>query len=230
MGATTDRLWLFDYSDGMAYEAFSRCEDSDSKIANYLVGNYRFQDQEILEIGAGSGKFTKILASGKILHVVERSKSLMAINCRKNSAENIHFYLSDVKDISFREKSIDLIFGGWSLTSMRDSFDLILPTLKRVLKDDGRIVLVENAGNDEFARIAGIEELSLKMREFYRSIGFEERALLDTTIALPNEATFYAAFPNKTNVSLDSLTIDHKVLILEAKAQNFYGGGCNGNH
>ena len=71
MKATTDKLWLFDYSDGAAYEAFSKCEDSEKKIAGYLVDNYRFQGQEILEIGAGSGKFTPLLASGKILHVVE---------------------------------------------------------------------------------------------------------------------------------------------------------------
>ena len=229
MKVTTDKLWLFDYSDGAAYEAFSKCEDSEKKIANYLVNNYRFQGKEILEIGAGSGKFTPLLASGKILHVVERSKSLMEINYRKNHAENVRFYLSDMKDVSFAEKSNDIIFGGWSLTSMRDSFDQILPILKKILKDDGKIILLENAGDDEFSEIAGIEELSLEMRNFYRSIGFEEKALLDTTIVLPNEGVFYSAFPNKLHVSLNSLTIRHRVLILEAKAQKFYGGGCNEN-
>ena len=229
MKATTDKLWLFDYSDGAAYEAFSKCEDSEKKIAGYLVGNYRFQGQDILEIGAGSGKFTPILASGKVLRVVERSGSLVEINYRKNHARNIRFYFSDMKDISFAEKSIDIIFGGWSLTSMRDSFDQILPILKRVLKDNGKIILVENAGDDEVSEIAGIEELSLEMRNFYRSIGFEEKALLDTTIVLPNEEVFYSAFPNKLHVSLNSLTIRHRVLILEAKAQKFYGGDCNEN-
>ncbi len=232
MKTTTDKLWLFDYDDGAAYEEFSKCEDSGMQIASYLLRNYSFYNKEILEIGAGSGKFTPILASdSKVLHVVERSASLMQINRTKNiDAKNVHFCLSDVKDVSLPEKSIDIIFGGWSMTSMRDLFDSILPLLKKVLKDDGKIVLVENAGGDEFAKIAGIEELSFEMRNFYESIGFKEKAVLDTIIVLPSEDVFYSAFPNKADSRIESLTINHKVLILEAKAENFYGGDYNENY
>ena len=124
---------------------------------------------------------------------------------------------------------MDMIFGGWSLTSMRNSFDLILPMLKNVLKADGRIILVENAGGDEFSALTGIDELSHEMRNFYKSIGFEEKALLDTAIVLPDKKVFYSAFPNQANALLESLVINHKVLILEAKAQEFYGGEGNEN-
>lgn len=223
--AIDEELWLFDYDDGMAYEAFSRCEDARSQIAKYLEDNYNFRDQDILEIGAGSGKFTGLFKSGRDVYVVERSASLMKINRQKNNSENMCFRLCDVKDLDLSERSVDLIFAGWSLTSMRDSFDLILPVLKNVLRDDGKIVLVENAGDDEFSRIVGIEELSFKMREFYQSIGFIEKALLDTVIVLPDRSVFDAAFPNKTNVPLNSFMIFHRVLILEADARNFYGGG-----
>ncbi len=218
-----DSLWLFDYSDGIAYENFSKCEDYNKVITNFLYRSYCFFDKTVLEIGAGSGKFTPFLAeASKKLYVVEKSASLMKINQIKNRHfKNVDFILSDTKDINLPEKSIDVIFGGWSLTSMRGSFRVILPVLKKILKNDGMIILIENAGEDQFASIAGISDLTKEMKEFYLSHGFEVKAMLDTEICLPDKDIFYAAFPNKQDVSLESLTIQHKVLILEAQSKFF---------
>ena len=221
----TKNLWLFDYDDGLVYERFSQCEDYTGQIAAYLKNNYDFCGKSILEIGAGSGKFTGFLAdSCNSLYVVERSKSLMNINQTKNFARHIEYELNDVKNAKLPPKHFDFVFGGWSMTSMRDSFAEIFDVLKGALKDDGKIVLVENAGNDEFASITGIDELSAKMRSFYKSVGFVEKAILDTVIDLPNKDVFYDAFPNQRGVELRSTIIRHRVLILEASADSLKGG------
>lgn len=223
MSSETNKLWLFDYDAGMVYEKFSQCEDSEGLIFKYLRDNYDFGDKTVLEIGAGSGKFTGFLAkSCKKLYVAERSPSLMKINEEKNALENVEFMLSDVKYLELPEKTVDVVFGGWSMTSMRDSFAEIFKVLKSVLKDDGKIILVENAGSDEFATITGIEELTSEMRDLYKRLGFSEKATLLTCINLPNENVFYDVFPNQKDVELGSLQIQHDVLILENDFLNFW--------
>ena len=230
MDEANQALWLFDYDDGKAYDNFSQCEDYKNQIAKFLTRHYDFSNQEALEIGAGSGKFTTMLASEcKFLHVVERSNSLLSINRKRNHKKNIRFYLQDVKDLIFPDNSVDLIFGGWSMTSMRDSFEKIIPVLQKVLKDTGKIILVENAGNDEFSRLVNIETLSFEMLNLYQEMGFSEKTILDTVICLPNRETFYDAFPNQSDVPLPSLAIEHKVAILESDAKSFKQGEDHGD-
>lgn len=227
MNQTTKDLWLFDYNDGLVYEMFSQCEDAGQKIFRYLEGKYDFRGLTLLEIGAGSGKFTQFLAqSCKELYVIERCEPLILINKVKNDfGENIHFYQTDVKDFNIESVKFDVIFGGWSMTSMRDDFPNVFKSLIKVLKNDGKIILVENAGDDEFAKITGIEELSFEMREFYKKIGFREQAILNTVIDLKNAQVFYDAFPNLTDTELESLKIQHRVVILEADCQDLIKGG-----
>lgn len=220
MGKVNDGLWLFDYNQGVAYEAFSKSQDVFSAINKYLADHYDFRGKTILEIGAGSGKFTSFLSETcSKLYVVERSASLMQINRDKNAdASNMEFILSDVRDLLIEPDSIDIIFAGWSLTSMRESFDIVLDKLRRVLRKDGVILLVENAGDDEFCKVMDINEFTSKMKDYYIDMGFCQKEIVDTTIKLPYEDVFYDAFPNKKEVTLPSLEIHHKVLILEMQS------------
>lgn len=213
-------LWLFDYSQGIAYEKFSKCEDFFGAIESYLLKTYNFQGKTILEVGAGSGKFTSFLSEQcSKLYVVEKSPNLMQINRDKNiNAKNVEFILSDVVELKLEEGSIDIIFGGWSVTSMRESFYKIFEIFKNVLKKDGMIILVENAGDDEFSKIADIEKFSSDMEKTYNEMGFISKKIIDTIIRLPERQVFYDAFPNKNSVKLPFLDIRHKVLILEMPA------------
>lgn len=217
-----DNLWLFDYNQGEAYEAFSQSEDVFHSINSYLLGNYDFNGKTILEIGAGSGKFTSLLAeSCEKLYVVERSKSLMKINQNKNfGKKNTEFILTDVRELNMPPNSIDIIFAGWSLTSMRDSFDVVFENLHGMLREDGIILSIENAGGDEFAKIVGIEEFTSTITKIYIDMGFVIKNNITTTIRLPHKTIFYNAFPDKTDIDLTSLAIQHRVLVLEMTAVN----------
>lgn len=212
-----NKLWLFDYNQGISYEAFSSCEDSKNDIFNYLNSNFFLKNKTILEVGAGSGKFTSFLANkSSNLIVVEKSEALMQINYAKNNkASNIKFIRSDIKDVVIDDQSVDIIFLGWSLTSMRDIFSIIFRKFERFLKPEGKIILVENAGDDEFSKIVGIEDFTKNITKSYISYGFTQKQIIKTIINLPNKETFYNAFPGKRNVPLPSLQIQHNVLILE---------------
>lgn len=213
-------LWLFDYTKGQYYEEFSKCEDSSNEIFTYLSNNYDFKNDVIIEIGAGSGKFTNYLANRcSKLFVVEKSPSLMQINRGKNKNKNIDFILNDIKEVEFQSESIDVIFAGWSFTSMRDIFDLLLPKFYNILKPNGKIILIENAGKDVFCRLMKIQKFTEEMKVIYSKMGFVEKTVLETEIRLKDQKVFFNAFPQCNGQPLESLNIQHNILILESNRE-----------
>ena len=104
--------------------------------------------------------------------------------------------MSDIKDVKLEKNSIDYVFAGWSLTSMRDIYDQVFANLYQILKPNGKIIIVENGGQDEFCKLLGIEEFTEQMKNEYKKMNFKEKATLDTTIKFANEEVFYGAFPN----------------------------------
>lgn len=210
-------LWLFDYKQAEAYEKFSKSEDINNLIQKYLKEEYDFSNKIILEIGAGSGKFTGFLSDrSKKVYAVEKIESLLLINKEKHkNKNNVEFILSDIKDVKLEKNSIDYVFAGWSLTSMRDICDQVFANLYQILKPNGKIIIVENGGQDEFCKLLGIEEFTEQMKNEYKKMNFKEKATLDTTIKFANEEVFYGAFPNYKKTVLKTLNIKHKVIIME---------------
>ena len=210
-------LWLFDYKQAEAYEKFSKSEDINNLIQKYLKEEYDFSNKIILEIGAGSGKFTGFLSDrSKKVYAVEKIESLLIINKEKHkNKNNVEFILSDIKDVKLEKNSIDYVFAGWSLTSMRDIYDQVFANLYQILKPNGKIIIVENGGQDEFCKLLGIEEFTEQMKNEYKKMNFKEKATLDTTIKFANEEVFYGAFPNYKKTVLKTLNIKHKVIIME---------------
>lgn len=210
-------LWLFDYKQAEAYEKFSKSEDINNLIQKYLKEEYDLSNKIILEIGAGSGKFTGFLSDrSKKVYAVEKIESLLLINKEKHkSKNNVEFILSDIKDVKLEKNSIDYVFAGWSLTSMRDIYDQVFANLYQILKPNGKIIIVENGGQDEFCKLLGIEEFTEQMKNEYKKMNFKEKATLDTTIKFANEEVFYGTFPNYKKTVLKTLNIKHKVIIME---------------
>lgn len=210
-------LWLFDYKQAEAYEKFSKSEDINNLIQKYFKEEYDFSNKIILEIGAGSGKFTGFLSDrSKKVYAVEKIESLLLINKEKHkNKNNVEFILSDIKDVKLEKNSIDYVFAGWSLTSMRDIYDQVFANLYQILKPNGKIIIVENGGQDEFCKLLGIEEFTEQMKNEYKKMNFKEKATLDTTIKFANEEVFYGAFLNYKKTVLKTLNIKHKVIIME---------------
>lgn len=98
-------LWLFDYKQAEAYEKFSKSEDINNLIQKYFKEEYDFSNKIILEIGAGSGKFTGFLSDrSKKVYAVEKIESLLLINKEKHkNKNNVEFILSDIKDVKLEK-------------------------------------------------------------------------------------------------------------------------------
>ena len=144
------------YDDNDYYEIFSIAEDSENKVANYLknVSNKNI----VLDAGCGTGKFLKVLESNSKSYIgIDLSEKQLSKAKLKSIKSSSKFICSNLSKIPLEDKSIDLIVSSWVLGTITDinERNSALMELKRVLKDNGKIILIENAQNSEFERIRG---------------------------------------------------------------------------
>ncbi len=144
------------YENNDNYEIFSLAEDYEKKVANYLE-NISFK-KIVLDAGCGTGKYLNILENNSEKYIgIDLSKNQLEkakLKSKKNSSE---FICSDLLAIPKEDNTFDLIVSSWVLGTITniDERNKVLKELKRVLKKDGLIILIENAENSEFEMIRG---------------------------------------------------------------------------
>ena len=144
------------YENNDYYEIFSIAEDYENKVANYLTDVSK--DKVILDAGCGTGKFLKSLETNSKQYIgIDLSENQLSKAKIKSSNSNSNFICSDLSNIPLKDKSIDLIVASWVLGTITNINERnnVLNELKRVLKNNGQILLIENAENSEFERIRG---------------------------------------------------------------------------
>lgn len=142
------------YEDNDYYEIFSIAEDGENKVANYLEA--LVNNKIVLDAGCGTGKFLPILESTSAKYIgVDLSSSQLEKAKAKSKKESSLFINASLASIPLEDNSIDLIISTWVLGTITDltEREKCLTELKRVLKPNGQIILVENAENSEFEEI-----------------------------------------------------------------------------
>lgn len=144
------------YEDNDYYEIFSQAEDYENKVADYLKEISK--DKIILDAGCGTGKFLKVLEKNANQYIgIDLSNNQLTKSKEKSNNENSKFICSNLSEISLEDYSVDLIVCSWVLGTITniDERNSALNELKRVLKNNGTIILIENAENSEFETIRG---------------------------------------------------------------------------
>ena len=141
------------YEDNDYYEIFSIAEDAENKVKNYL--NNISKDKIVLDAGCGTGKFLNIIESNSKEYIGIDLSDKQLEKARLKSNNNSRFICSNLSNIPLEDKSIDLIVSTWVLGTIIDINERnnVLSELKRVLKDNGTIILVENREGSEFETI-----------------------------------------------------------------------------
>lgn len=144
------------YEDNDYYEIFSVAEDAEHKVADYLSSISK--NKVILDAGCGTGKFLRVLEDNATRYIgIDLSKNQLAKAKLKSLNNNSQFICSNLSKIPLEDNSVDLVVSAWVLGTITnlDERTNAINELKRVLKHDGQIILVENAENSEFEKIRG---------------------------------------------------------------------------
>jgi len=134
----------------------------------------------VADVGAGVGYFTWRLAkrvgpTGKVIAVEVQQKmlDLMAENLRRRDIANVEMVLGGVKDPRLPEGAVDLAL----LVDVYHEFsepEAMMTAIRRSLKPDGRVVLVEYRKEDPSVPILPLHKMSIEeVRSEIEPLGFQ---------------------------------------------------------
>ncbi len=142
------------YEENDIYELFSIAEDYPNKIYKYLLP--KIKNKTILDLGCGTGKFMqKFHIETTKYYGLDLSNEQLNIAKRKIKDKSVEFICCSAENIPLPDNSVEVIISTWVLGTILevDRRNKVLEEMKRVLKKEGSIYLVENDIGGEFEEI-----------------------------------------------------------------------------
>ena len=157
-----------------------RAERQDEEDTDLLLRNLGLKDgMQVADIGAGSGyhsvRIARRIGSGRVYAVDVSPEMMDHLNDRlkRESIRNVSCVLGSEAAIPLKDRSIDLILMVDVYHEFSHPYEMA-QAMRRILRDDGRICLVEFRGEDASVPIKTIHKMTeaQAVREFEAS-GFE---------------------------------------------------------
>jgi ubiquinone/menaquinone biosynthesis C-methylase UbiE len=145
-------------TDGDRYEALVSREDYQGNIPRAIDEIIHVDGLDILDLGAGTGRLTLLLAArAGSIHAFDASAEMLRV-CRErliaSGLANWQVDVADHRQLPVPDHSADLAVSGWSVSYLavwnqeqgETEIDKWLAEMKRVLRGDGTIILFESLG------------------------------------------------------------------------------------
>ena len=158
-------------SEGDRYEALISREDHQGNIPHAIDEIINVNGLDVLDLGAGTGRLTLLLAPRvKSIRAFDVSAAMLRV-CRErlvaSGLSNWQVDVADHRQLPVRDHSADLVVSGWSVSYLAvwnqkngsAELDKWLMEMKRVLRQNGMIILLESlgTGNEEPIRLEHVE-------------------------------------------------------------------------
>ena len=140
------------------YEALVSREDYQGNIMMALEEIVTPDGLDILDLGAGTGRLTLLLAPrARSIRAFDVSEEMLRV-CRQrlevSGLSNWKVEVADHRKLPMEDHSVDLVVSGWSVSYLavwnqktwRDELEKGFGEMKRVLRRDSHIVLFESLG------------------------------------------------------------------------------------
>jgi putative heme-binding domain-containing protein len=166
---------------------FNRPERAEVERTDELIKALEIpQGARVAELGAGTGFFTWRLAQqvgprGKVMAVDIQQKmlDLAADTVKAHDLTNVQYVLGGDNDPKLPDRSLDMVFIGHSYHEFAEP-EVIMAAVKRSLKPDGRLVVVEYAKENPEAPASSLHKMSFdEMRGEIEPMGFDLARILD---------------------------------------------------
>ncbi|CAN7312955.1 class I SAM-dependent methyltransferase [Paenibacillus sp. LjRoot153] len=113
---------------------------------------------DIIDMGAGAGRLTRILAPhAKSIVALDESESMLQITAdhlRQSDLHNWRIQVADHRQLPIKDHRADVIVSGWSICYLANSdvdhweanIHQIIGEIRRVLRPGGTVIIIENFG------------------------------------------------------------------------------------
>lgn len=215
------------YEDNDYYELFSIAEDGENKVADYL--KELSIDKVVLDAGCGTGKFLPIIENVAYKYIGIDLSNEQLIKAKDKSKRNSLFINSSLEKIELDNNSVDLIISTWVLGTITDieERNRCLDELKRILKPNGKIILVENDENSEFEEIRNrtSDSRTRDYNNWILSNGFIVDKRLETYFSFKSideaKKCFEVIYGKTISDKIKDKKIEHKIIIFKYKKNDY---------
>jgi ubiquinone/menaquinone biosynthesis C-methylase UbiE len=104
----------------------------------------------ILDVGCGTGEMSLLLAEmGHVVKGIDLSEKMLLVagNKAKSAKLKANFEVGDAENLAFEDESFDVVFNRHLLWTLPHC-DFALTEWKRVLRDQGRVIVIDGLWND----------------------------------------------------------------------------------
>ncbi len=140
------------------YHELVSCEDWQGNLPRALHGAASFAGRTVVELGAGTGRITEMVASwsAKVL-AFDRSQHMLdaaASNLGARGLRNVTLAVAENTAVPLLDGAADIVIEGWSFGHMvsgaagawRPAAEALLAESLRLVKPGGSLILIETLG------------------------------------------------------------------------------------
>ena len=140
------------------YDALISAEDVDRALPRLLDRLVTFDGATVADIGAGTGRFARLLAPrARHVHLIDRAGPMLDV-ARARLAEdgltNVSLFVADARALPLPDASVDLAVAGWVFghfphwmpDDWRTEVAEALVEMRRITKPGGAVLVVETLG------------------------------------------------------------------------------------
>lgn len=140
------------------YELLVSCEDYQHHIETALKQITPLPGKDVVELGAGTGRLTRLLAPVvRSIQAFDVSGHMLAVAAAKLAQSSLHNWRlsqADHRSLPVADRAADLVISGWSICYLVDwnrvaweaEVEKALAEMKRVSRPGGVIILLETLG------------------------------------------------------------------------------------
>jgi ubiquinone/menaquinone biosynthesis C-methylase UbiE len=144
-------LFAFFESQPEIYEILSQSEDSDKRILRTMLADVSFENRIVLDLGAGTGKFSVPLsAKAKLVVSLDKSRGALDILKGKSKSKRIAVLKGAFSNIPLLDESVDIILATWAFNPSLPDAESVFGEMLRVARKGGNMIIVGNCPAGEY--------------------------------------------------------------------------------
>jgi ubiquinone/menaquinone biosynthesis C-methylase UbiE len=140
------------------YERLVQREDYQGNLVSAIESYCPLDGLDVIELGAGTGRLTRLLASHvKSIQAYDSSAHMLAVaekSLREMELSNWETAVADHRQIPVPDSSADLVISGWSFCYLavwgsaewKSALEDGLREIERILRPGGMVLIIESLG------------------------------------------------------------------------------------